>query len=363
MIIISKAQEKGNIVYPDPQPHSIFPNILNNNRTRILAPKDIPIETFKQIKVQNRFAQKTPQPPVSPLINKLNTINDTLKLFNDNASLETIQTEIIANGENKTEEKNSLLKILISLAPYISIICFVPVVCFITWIIYNKCQRNVPSRNAIKTFSHKIINNNKSESIETSTSSFSGETDFNAMFRKYQETNAGNNCLNIMAAGGHNEWEFPRHHLRFMHILGQGCFGQVWKCEAFNIGNTSTTQIVAVKTLKENASKKEKRDLLAELEVMKVLDPHPNVVTLIGCCTERDPVYLIMEYVPFGKLQKYLNDSREDLNYGNFYGNEKLNSRDLISFAYQIAKGMEYLSSKEASTGFVFSLSLKFKIN
>lgn len=143
-----------------------------------------------------------------------------------------------------------------------------------------------------------------------------------------------------------SEWEFPRHHLRFIHILGEGCFGQVWKCEALNIGNSGASQVVAVKTLKENASEKEKRDLLEELEVMKMLEPHTNVVTLIGSCTERDPVFLIMEYVSLGKLQTYLRDSRADLNYGNLYGSSKLTSRDLVSFAYQIAKGMEYLSSK-----------------
>ena len=27
----------------------------------------------------------------------------------------------------------------------------------------------------------------------------------------------------------------PRHHLKIYGILGEGCFGQVWKCEALNI--------------------------------------------------------------------------------------------------------------------------------
>ena len=44
---------------------------------------------------------------------------------------------------------------------------------------------------------------------------------------------------------------------------------------------------VAVKTLKEAAGDKERQDLLQEMEVMKLLDPHPNVVTLLGCCTEK----------------------------------------------------------------------------
>lgn len=32
-----------------------------------------------------------------------------------------------------------------------------------------------------------------------------------------------------------DSWEFPRHHLRVISILGEGCFGQVWRCEAIGI--------------------------------------------------------------------------------------------------------------------------------
>ena len=75
-----------------------------------------------------------------------------------------------------------------------------------------------------------------------------------------------------------------------IHLLGEGCFGQVWKYETEKIisaENTSGPQYVAVKTLKESATEKEKRDLMHELAVMKMLEPHPNVVRLLGCCTEK----------------------------------------------------------------------------
>lgn len=48
--------------------------------------------------------------------------------------------------------------------------------------------------------------------------------------------------------------------------------------------------VVAVKMLKENAGEQERSDLLHELEVMKILDPHPNVVRLLACCTDRGKV-------------------------------------------------------------------------
>ncbi len=104
-------------------------------------------------------------------------------------------------------------------------------------------------------------------------------------------------------------WEFPRHQLKFVSMIGEGCFGQVWKYETESIAEMEgrclhlgeATKVhwrsyfvvslgpstVAVKTLRSSATEKEKKDLLHELSVMKMLDPHPNVVRLLGCCTEK----------------------------------------------------------------------------
>ncbi|XP_034234117.1 tyrosine kinase receptor Cad96Ca [Thrips palmi] len=144
-----------------------------------------------------------------------------------------------------------------------------------------------------------------------------------------------------------DRWEFPRHRLQVFDILGEGCFGQVWRCEATDIDGKEGKSTVAVKTLKENAAEKERTDLLQELAVMKTLEPHPNVVRLLGCCTESDPLFVIMEFVARGKLQSFLRSSRAERDYGNLHGPSRtLTSRDLTSFLYQVAKGMEFLSSK-----------------
>jgi len=143
-------------------------------------------------------------------------------------------------------------------------------------------------------------------------------------------------------------WEIPRHHLKIFGILGEGCFGQVWKGEGVNILGNKGSLTVAIKTLKESAAEKDKKDLLQELAVMKMLDPHPNVVKLLGCCTEKDPVFVVMEFVAKGKLQDFLRKSRAEHYYGNLHGaSQKLTSRDLTAFCLQVAKGMEYLSSKK----------------
>ncbi|XP_043212292.1 tyrosine kinase receptor Cad96Ca-like [Amphibalanus amphitrite] len=148
-------------------------------------------------------------------------------------------------------------------------------------------------------------------------------------------------------SGPDKKWEFPRHHLRILHQLGEGCFGQVWKVEALDMTGVEGVSTVAVKTLKEAAGEKERRDLLQEMEMMKLLDPHPNVVTMLGCCTEKDPIFLIMEYVSRGKLQTYLRESRTPNDYNNLHGpSAMLTSRDLTTFAHQVARGMHYLTEK-----------------
>merc|ERR1711923_633697 len=68
---------------------------------------------------------------------------------------------------------------------------------------------------------------------------------------------------------------------------------------------------------------------------MKMLDPLPNVVRLLGCCTqgtEKEPIFVIMEYVAKGKLQEFLRKSRAEQYYGNLHGpSQKLTSRDLMA--------------------------------
>ena len=258
------------------------------------------------------------------------------------------------------------LDLITAFLPLLAAICFAPIAGLVFWVLHHRCKKG-SNRSLMKSFSQKIASIDKSGSSETSISSVSGELDYNgALFSQIRanrglknrtDSNNYTSTFNI-PIDGDEKWEFPRHHLHFMHIVGEGCFGQVWKCEALNIFNNNSRDIVAVKTLKENASKKEKKDLLTELQIMKMLEPHPNVVTLLGGCTDKDPVFLIMEYMPFGKLQSYLRESRErnsDRYYGNLHAcSNRLSARDLTLFAYQVAKAMEYLSSKGVSSSIVY---------
>ncbi|XP_050537913.1 fibroblast growth factor receptor 4-like [Daktulosphaira vitifoliae] len=154
---------------------------------------------------------------------------------------------------------------------------------------------------------------------------------------------------NIVPLPNNSRWEFPREKLRLQTILGQGNFGQVWKAEADDIsGHEGLTRLVAVKMVKEDAATREREDLIRELSIMQHLGSHPNVVTLLGCCTEKEPYLLIMEYVMYGKLLAFLRDRRTRSHYFNFSDSTaSLTSRDLTMFAYCVARGMDFLGSKK----------------
>ena len=50
----------------------------------------------------------------------------------------------------------------------------------------------------------------------------------------------------------------------------------------------------------------EKRNLMSEIESMKQLGNHPNIVSIIACVTRGPNYCLIMDYCPLGDLRQYL---------------------------------------------------------
>ncbi|XP_051232791.1 mast/stem cell growth factor receptor kita isoform X2 [Dicentrarchus labrax] len=206
-----------------------------------------------------------------------------------------------------------------------------------------------------------------------------------------------------------HQWEFPRNNLRFGKTLGSGAFGKVVEATAYGLSKADSVMTVAVKMLKTSAHSTEKEALMSELKVLSYLGNHMNIVNLLGACTVGGPTLVITEYCCFGDLLNFLRRKREsficfkleeDCYYRNVMpqrdaagdslngymtmrpsaaGNlpfgsssEKrrslrkggsyveadaesemfdedglsLDTEDLLSFSYQVAKGMEFLASK-----------------
>ncbi|XP_012974796.1 LOW QUALITY PROTEIN: fibroblast growth factor receptor 4 [Mesocricetus auratus] len=148
-------------------------------------------------------------------------------------------------------------------------------------------------------------------------------------------------------------WEFPRDRLVLGKPLGEGCFGQVVRAEAFGMdpSQPDQTSTVAVKMLKDNASDKDLEDLVSEMEVMKLIGRHKNIINLLGVCTQEGPLYVIVECAAKGNLREFLRARRPpgpDLSPdGPRSSDGPLSFPALVSCAYQVARGMQYLESRK----------------
>ncbi|XP_041669091.1 tyrosine-protein kinase receptor TYRO3, partial [Cheilinus undulatus] len=136
----------------------------------------------------------------------------------------------------------------------------------------------------------------------------------------------------------------PERLLTLGHMLGKGEFGSVR--EAFLKAEDSSVQKVAVKVLKSDiTSSCDIEQCLKEAAYMKDFH-HPNVIQLIGVSLHRRPgqrlpiPMVILPFMKHGDLHTFLLLSR--LGESPF----DLSTHTLLRFMLDIARGMEYLSSR-----------------
>jgi serine/threonine protein kinase len=205
-----------------------------------------------------------------------------------------------------------------------------------------------------------------------------------------------------------DSWEISPDIIIMDSMLGEGQFGEVYKGmiqDGCHHVRASNSKYVAVKILRPEASAALKSDFLKEIVTMKkiTMGGCPHVVNMVGCSTLQEPIALVIEYISHGDLLTYLRTIRKlnNSSYCNFHsiesirakGNEYVNHGtgpstpvtpmtpasncpllekepfssptseeptpyekpysslgdlkpvDLVSFAYQIATGMEYLAN------------------
>uniref|UniRef100_A0A3Q4H9B1 receptor protein-tyrosine kinase n=1 Tax=Neolamprologus brichardi TaxID=32507 RepID=A0A3Q4H9B1_NEOBR len=204
-------------------------------------------------------------------------------------------------------------------------------------------------------------------------------------------------------------WEMRRDHLVLGRTLGSGAFGRVVEATAYGLTHSQSSTKVAVKMLKSTARRSETQALMSELKIMSHLGPHLNIVNLLGACTKHGEnkhtflqyyctfsdtiniyIYIYLHpssYVSFGSESDggYMDMSKDEpsvyvpmqeqidsIKYADiqpspyealyqhgFYQEQGVNRldlvisdspsltyEDLLGFSYQVAKGMEFLASK-----------------
>ncbi|XP_043350081.1 tyrosine-protein kinase Fes/Fps isoform X2 [Dermochelys coriacea] len=111
--------------------------------------------------------------------------------------------------------------------------------------------------------------------------------------------------------------------------IGRGNFGEVFSGRLL-ADNTP----VAVKSCRETLPPELKAKFLQEARILKQYC-HPNIVKLIGVCTQKQPIYIVMELVQGGDFLTFLRS--EGLS---------LKAKELLKMTANAAAGMEYLESK-----------------
>ncbi|XP_037570651.2 tyrosine-protein kinase receptor torso [Dermacentor silvarum] len=169
----------------------------------------------------------------------------------------------------------------------------------------------------------------------------------------------------------HRSWdtyEIPFETLELHEEIGRGAFSVVHRAHVW-VGKVRET--VAVKMLKDLPTSEERRNLQREIELLKLVGKHANVVSMRAYCTMGPRLALVVEYCPLGDLRTYLLRTRARLgkeahDYGSDSGDLGLlsvstTSTDsgipedlgevpsllhLLSLARQVAQGMDFLASK-----------------
>uniref|UniRef100_A0A8C4FB70 Tyrosine-protein kinase receptor n=1 Tax=Dicentrarchus labrax TaxID=13489 RepID=A0A8C4FB70_DICLA len=142
-----------------------------------------------------------------------------------------------------------------------------------------------------------------------------------------------------------DEWEVPRDKITVLRELGQGSFGMVYEGIAKDIVKGDPDTRVAVKTVNESASLRERIEFLNEASVMKAFSCH-HVVRLLGVVSKGQPTLVVMELMTHGDLKSYLRGLRPDSE-NNPTGRSPPTLKEMIQMAAEIADGMAYLNAKK----------------
>ncbi|XP_027887244.1 platelet-derived growth factor receptor beta-like [Xiphophorus couchianus] len=189
-------------------------------------------------------------------------------------------------------------------------------------------------------------------------------------------------------------WEIPRDQVALGQVLGSGPFGRVVEATVSGLTGSDAPTKAAVKIMKSRRDAAQ--SLVSELKVLGYLGPHLNVVNLLGACTSPGPVYLITEFCRHGNLLSYLQRNKDtfgqvdmpirsnsdggymDMNQdgrGRYVPLKELKDteqgtshaptdhqkapslllsdspvltlEDLLSFSFQVAQAMDFLSSRK----------------
>ena len=123
------------------------------------------------------------------------------------------------------------------------------------------------------------------------------------------------------------EWEVSFDELHITQMIGEGSFGCVrsalWRGTE-----------VALKVLKDRAI--DSREFYMEIKILTRLH-HPNILQVLGCCTQRKPFAIVIEYMQNGSLERFVNQKSK----------HRLTEIQKIGVVKDVARGISYLHNRK----------------
>nr|XP_004611368.1 unnamed protein product [Sorex araneus] len=144
--------------------------------------------------------------------------------------------------------------------------------------------------------------------------------------------------------------QVPRERLSdVVEQIYSGTCASIYRTQMYT-GDPAKPKSVILRALKEPVGLREAQDFLGRIHFFQYLGKHPNLVQLEGCCTDRLPLFMVLEDVAQGDLLSFLWTCRRDVMTmeGLLYD---LTEKQVYHIGKQVLLALEFLQDKQLFHG------------
>ena len=76
--------------------------------------------------------------------------------------------------------------------------------------------------------------------------------------------------------------------------------------------------MLSICAILDGATEEQMQEFLEEIQLMKQIGYHPNILNLLACCTITNPMFLVVEFAKNGDLLHYLRKRRKQVKWDNW---------------------------------------------
>ncbi|XP_013386585.1 inactive tyrosine-protein kinase 7 isoform X2 [Lingula anatina] len=255
------------------------------------------------------------------------------------------------SGQTNTSAMKTVIIAVVSAVAYLVLVVTLVVVCSIR-LLRKRRKKNVDNMVAvtengeIKNPEQETLMGNQSRSSHSHTTRsddvHSHVSGANSHFSGTSSHPSHSSSSRSKKRSSLHNFKFPRDDLQTIGMLGRGEYGDVFLAKAKNIKDGEAETLVVVKSL---LSKDEHHqfEFRQEIDMFSKLDSE-FVVRLMGVCRDREPQFMMTEYLEWGDLKQFLFTSRKES--GKRLKIPALTIAQKVTMCNQVALGMEHIFTR-----------------